>query len=188
MGPSVKDEPGRHSACGWDAASAPGFLDSPQKEMPASEPRAGASEPRASTLPGGKLEASNRGDDGGDGVVPQPGAEPKKTTPCIESPSRFPHFATNSAPPARADYDLPMAWVKNTDPEQAEGLLKKIYRDAQKRAGKVWQILQIQSQNPKQLRASMGLYQACMFQDSALPARLRETLAVVVSKSNHCVY
>jgi alkylhydroperoxidase family enzyme len=81
-----------------------------------------------------------------------------------------------------------MAWIKNTDPEQAQGLLEKIYRDAVKRAGKVWQILQIQSQNPKQLRASMGLYQACMSQDSALPARLRETLAVVVSKANHCVY
>jgi alkylhydroperoxidase family enzyme len=81
-----------------------------------------------------------------------------------------------------------MAWIKKTDPEQAKGLLEKIYRDAHQRAGKVWQILQIQSQNPKQLRASMGLYQACMFQESALPARLRETLAVVVSKSNHCVY
>lgn len=81
-----------------------------------------------------------------------------------------------------------MAWIKTTGPDQAEGLLAKIYRDAQQRAGKVWQILQIQSQNPRQLRASMGLYQASMFQDSALPARLREALAVVVSQVNHCHY
>lgn len=81
-----------------------------------------------------------------------------------------------------------MAWIPITRPEQAEGLLKKIYRDAIQRAGRVWQILQIQSQNPAQLRASMGLYTATMHRDSSLPPRLRETLAVVVSTANHCRY
>ena len=120
--------------------------------------------------------------------MPQRGAEPGKTTLRIGLWPRFWQFKTNSPRLGRADYDLPMAWIKNTDPKHAQGLLEKIYRDAEKRAGKVWQILQIQSQNPRQLRASIGLYQACMFQDSALPARLRETLALVVSKTNHCVY
>lgn len=85
-------------------------------------------------------------------------------------------------------YDAPMPWIPRVPPAEAEGLLAKIYQDAEKRAGKVWQILQVQSQNPGQLRASLGMYRSVMFTDSSLPGRLRETLAVVVSQVNHCVY
>ena len=81
-----------------------------------------------------------------------------------------------------------MPWIPRVPPAEAEGLLAKIYQDAEQRAGKVWQILQVQSQNPGQLRASLGMYQSIMFTDSSLPGRLRETLAIVVSQVNHCVY
>ena len=81
-----------------------------------------------------------------------------------------------------------MAWIDKADVDGAHGVLGKIYRDALQRAGKVWQIVQVQSQNPGQLRAGLSLYRATMHTDSAIPARLRETLAVVVSKVNHCVY
>jgi len=81
-----------------------------------------------------------------------------------------------------------MAWIDLVRPQAAEGLLARIYADAVARAGRVWNILAIQSQNPAQLRASMGLYTATMKTDSALSPRLRETLAVVVSRVNDCHY
>lgn len=81
-----------------------------------------------------------------------------------------------------------MAWIDKADVESAQGVLGKIYRDAIRRSGKVWQIVQLQSQSPGQLRAGLGLYRAVMHTDSSIPPRLRETLAVVVSKVNHCVY
>ncbi len=48
-----------------------------------------------------------------------------------------------------------MAWIHLTDPEHADGLLARIYKGALDRAGRVWNILRLQSPNPAQLRASM---------------------------------
>jgi alkylhydroperoxidase family enzyme len=42
--------------------------------------------------------------------------------------------------------------------------------------------------NPPVLRASMQLYKAVMYGESALSRAQREMLAVVVSKYNACVY
>jgi len=81
-----------------------------------------------------------------------------------------------------------MAWIRQTPPEQAEGLLGKIFRDAMQRAGRVWNILRIQSENPRQLRAGLALYTSVMGSDSRISPRLRETLAVVVSDANACHY
>jgi alkylhydroperoxidase family enzyme len=79
-------------------------------------------------------------------------------------------------------------WIQQTDVEQAEGLLARIYQDAIKRAGRVWRIVKLQSLNPSQLRAGLGMYNSLMHRDSALPPRLRETLAIVVSRANECFY
>ncbi len=81
-----------------------------------------------------------------------------------------------------------MAWIEQVGEEEARGLLARIYEDARRRAGRVWNILRVQSLNPPQLRASMGLYAAVMLRDSSLPRRLCETLAVVVSRANGCHY
>jgi alkylhydroperoxidase family enzyme len=81
-----------------------------------------------------------------------------------------------------------MAWIHLTDPEDASGLLARIYKGALDRAGRVWNILRLQSPNPAQLRASMMMYTSVMHKDSALSPRLRETLAVVVSRANDCYY
>lgn len=81
-----------------------------------------------------------------------------------------------------------MAWIQLTDPEHASGLLARIYKGAIDRAGRVWNILRLQSPNPDQLRSSMMLYTSVMHKDSAIPPRLRETLAVVVSRANDCYY
>ncbi len=81
-----------------------------------------------------------------------------------------------------------MPWIQQIEEDAAEGLLARIYSDARRRAGRIWNIIRIQSQNPRQLRAGLGLYSAVMKTDSALQPRLRETLAVVVSRANECHY
>lgn len=81
-----------------------------------------------------------------------------------------------------------MAYIKTIPPDQATGLLKRIFDAATQRAGRVFQILQVQSQNPKTLQASMGLYQATMFGESSLSRAEREMIAIVVSKANDCFY
>lgn len=81
-----------------------------------------------------------------------------------------------------------MAWIRQIPDDEAEGLLQKIYADAVKRGGRVWNIVRIMSQNPRTLRASMGFYRSVMHADSGLEPRLRETLAVVVSRANDCHY
>jgi uncharacterized peroxidase-related enzyme len=81
-----------------------------------------------------------------------------------------------------------MAWIKIIEPEEASGELKKEYDAALRRAGKVFNILKVQSLNPGTLRASMQMYLATMFGPSGLTRAEREMLATVVSWANHCFY
>ncbi len=81
-----------------------------------------------------------------------------------------------------------MAWVKMVEPEEATGELKAEYDKASRRAGKVFNILKVQSLNPATLRASMGLYWATMHGASGLSRMEREMLATVVSRLNRCFY
>ena len=81
-----------------------------------------------------------------------------------------------------------MAWIKIVEPDTATGVLKKEYAKAVKRAGKVFNVLKVQSLNPKTLQASMGLYLATMHAPSGLSRAERELLAVVVSSTNDCFY
>ncbi len=74
------------------------------------------------------------------------------------------------------------------EPEEATGELKSEYDAAVRRAGKVFNILKIQSLNPRALRASMELYLATMYGPSGLSRPERELLATVVSWANHCFY
>ena len=81
-----------------------------------------------------------------------------------------------------------MAWIKMVKPEEVTGDLKIEYEKAVRRAGKVFNILKIQSLNPAALRASMELYQATMYGPSGLSRAEREMLATVVSWANRCFY
>ena len=81
-----------------------------------------------------------------------------------------------------------MAWVQQISEEHATGLLEKIYADAKKRAGRVFNILKLQSLNPPTLRASMGLYMQTTQADSPVSRAVREMIATVVSKTNECHY
>ncbi len=81
-----------------------------------------------------------------------------------------------------------MAWIKTIEPEDASGELKNEYMRAVARAGKIFNILKIQSLNPETLHASTGLYLATMHAPSGLSRAERELMAVVVSRANNCFY
>jgi len=81
-----------------------------------------------------------------------------------------------------------MAWIETVPPEAATGLLKTLYNAAVNRAGKLFNVLSVQSLNPPVLRAGVGLYREVMFTDSPLSRAQREMIAVVVSVANACHY
>lgn len=81
-----------------------------------------------------------------------------------------------------------MAWIKIFSESDADGLLKRIYDAALKRAGKVFNILKLQSQNPQVLQTGISLYRDIMFGESPLTRAQREMLATVVSRINLCHY
>ena len=81
-----------------------------------------------------------------------------------------------------------MAWIRTVSPKDAMRQLKKIYDEAIRRAGRVFNILRMQSLNPLVLDASIELYKAVMFGPSPLSRMQRETLATVTSWANGCFY
>jgi alkylhydroperoxidase family enzyme len=81
-----------------------------------------------------------------------------------------------------------VAWIEIIPLEKAKGFLKKEYDAAIKRAGRIWGIVGIMSQNPRTMKASMDFYGAIMFGKSPLSRSQREMLAVVVSAANQCTY
>ena len=81
-----------------------------------------------------------------------------------------------------------MAYIETVPPEKAEGPLKKIYDAAVARAGRVFQILRVQSRSPATLQASLNLYITAMKGRSHLTRAEREMIAVVVSRANDCYY
>ena len=51
-----------------------------------------------------------------------------------------------------------MAFIKLFKFEESSGLLKKEYEKGMRRAGRIWNVLTIQSQTPEILKHSMNLY------------------------------
>lgn len=81
-----------------------------------------------------------------------------------------------------------MPYIKQITVDNATGLVKRELEKAIKRAGRVWNIVQIMSLNGRVMKESMEMYGATMFAESPLSRQQREMLAVVVSKANHCDY
>ena len=82
-----------------------------------------------------------------------------------------------------------MAWIRTVAPDEATGLLKQLYEAGIRRAGKVFNIIRLQSQRPKVLRASTQLYLEVMISpDSGLSRVRREMIATAVSSANACHY
>ena len=81
-----------------------------------------------------------------------------------------------------------MAFIKLFKFEESSGLLKKEYEKGMRRAGRIWNVLTIQSQTPEILKDSMNLYGSTMFGNSKISRFDSELLAVVTSISNECEY
>ena len=81
-----------------------------------------------------------------------------------------------------------MPYIRTVSDDDAEGVLRREYDAALRRAAKVFNVVRIQSLRPRVLRASIALYTALMVEEGALPRWVRELLAVVVSSTNGCHY
>lgn len=82
-----------------------------------------------------------------------------------------------------------MSWIKTVSPDRATGLLKQLYEAAMKRAGKIYNVIRLQSIRPKVLRASTQLYMELMHSpEGGLSRAQREMIATAVSRANGCHY
>jgi len=82
-----------------------------------------------------------------------------------------------------------MSWIRTVDPGEATGLLKRLYDAAVRRAGKVYNVIRLQSPRPEILRASTQLYVEVMHSPkSPLTRAQREMIATAVSRANDCHY
>ena len=81
-----------------------------------------------------------------------------------------------------------MPYIRQISDEEATGATKREFDAAYKRAGRVWNIVRIQSINAEVMRASMRIYSAIMFGESPLTRAQREMLATVVSAELDCLY
>ncbi len=81
-----------------------------------------------------------------------------------------------------------MAWIEVTEPERADGELGELYDAIGKARGGVARVHQIQSLNPRAMKAHLDLYKAVVFARSSLTRMERERIAVVVSATNQCTY
>ncbi|MBI5490641.1 MAG: peroxidase-related enzyme [Deltaproteobacteria bacterium] len=81
-----------------------------------------------------------------------------------------------------------MAWIRTVPPEKADGELAEFYRQIRSARGALADVHQVQSLNPRALRAHFDLYKAIVFQRSSLSRPARERIAVVVSAANRCPY
>ncbi|HEV2458414.1 MAG TPA: carboxymuconolactone decarboxylase family protein [Ktedonobacterales bacterium] len=81
-----------------------------------------------------------------------------------------------------------MPYIRTMPYDESDRILRAEYDAAIKRAGKIFNVVGIQSLHPRVLRASIALYTALMMGPGALPRWHRELLAVVVSRTNGCHY
>ena len=81
-----------------------------------------------------------------------------------------------------------MAWIETVSEKDATGDLQRQYDAALKRAGRVFQIVKLQSLRPDIMRTFMDLYIKIMHGKSGLTRAEREMVATAVSKTNHCHY
>ena len=81
-----------------------------------------------------------------------------------------------------------MAWIDQISHDEATGLLRRELDAALRRAGRVWNIVQVMSLNAPVLKTAMDHYAAVMFGPSPLSRFQRELLATVVSAELECFY
>ena len=69
-----------------------------------------------------------------------------------------------------------MPWIRTVEPPAASGLLARLYAQARRRAGKVFNILSLQSLRPEVLRDSTRLYLELMRSSRGGLSRARREL------------
>jgi alkylhydroperoxidase family enzyme len=81
-----------------------------------------------------------------------------------------------------------MPWIEQVPIDEADGLLKRLFDEALRRAGRLWHIVHVMSVNPEALRDSIRFYVTIMMGESPLTRVQRELLATVVSAELECHY
>lgn len=81
-----------------------------------------------------------------------------------------------------------MAHVHVVDYDESTGVCRREYDAAMRRAGRIWNIVSVQSQLPEVMRDSMRIYLSIMYGPSPLSRAQREMMAVVTSQVNDCHY
>lgn len=82
-----------------------------------------------------------------------------------------------------------MPWIETVAPEKAKGRLARLYKQAVQRAGRVYQVIRLQSPRPDVLAASTRLYTEVMHSEKSPLTRIqREMIATAVSRANDCHY
>lgn len=81
-----------------------------------------------------------------------------------------------------------MAHIRQVEVSEATGALKRHFDAGIRRAGRVFNILRVQSLTPEMLGDGMRLYLTVMKGPGPLEPWQREMLATVVSRANDCYY
>lgn len=81
-----------------------------------------------------------------------------------------------------------MAWIETVTESEATGELAREYDAAIRRAGRVFNIVKLQSLRPDIMKTFFRLYKLIMHSNSGLSREEREMTATIVSKANHCHY
>lgn len=81
-----------------------------------------------------------------------------------------------------------MSFIREIEPTAAEGKLRRVYDELERRRGKVSNILKVHSLRPAALDAHLALYMDLLFAKGGLSRRQRELIAVAVSQANGCGY
>jgi len=81
-----------------------------------------------------------------------------------------------------------MPHIRTVPIDEATGLLASEYERTIRRAGRVFNVVSIQSLNAPVLGASLRLYQTLMLAPGPLARDMREMLATVTSRQLGCFY
>ncbi len=81
-----------------------------------------------------------------------------------------------------------MSWIRTVREKDAEGLLAEIYEETRAKAGRVVNLVKIQSLRPETMSIGRKLYKHMMEYPGGLSKLQRVLIATVVSKMNGCFY
>ncbi len=81
-----------------------------------------------------------------------------------------------------------MSWIQVVGPESAKGTLAEVYEEVGRRRGEIADIQQVQSLNPKAMKAHLDLYLSLVYRKGELSRAQREMIGVTVSSLNGCPY